>query len=487
MVKKFSQWGLEFSQNGIDRSEGEPRRRAARALRGEWNKTSGPVLIFFLVIIFKKQFKGTGVESLPPGLTFEAYLHREKILHELDIFIKGCFDKGTGGKGWTYGASSFIPLSGSARTSNSWKLLAVDCAGVRLLGDALLSEQVLHLFGKILRRAKAAAQTCDPNFLIHFWTMCQSLCELRFPRRNDSTLLRIFLMQLRDSFLGSSGRHSLVKFLELLLGVLHLSPKDFRPTIGLANWKTIDVLVKSARVPHDHRIILKMGSQCARQWRNRFQARTELLESHYKTLIATLDSRPDTKLQQKVSLLHDYIEAISKPKFNTADVVEQATRLWIESRKLCLNRTGDQSLQWTKHGQPFAFATELVALHHMNEHGKSISPRPDRDTGFWYVREAIDILRLGDLLCQIRAFTFSRRLLLWMKAFHAPKTEQVKEAVRRSEIRNCIPKTVIQMTERQRMVVHERKANGTRHRRWCRVMRDSFCSHLSSVGADGSS
>lgn len=316
--------------------------------------------------------------------------------------------------------------------------------------------------------------------------MCQSLCELRFPRRNDSTLLRIFLTQLRDSFLGSSGRHSLVKFLELLLEVLHLSPKDFRPTIGLAYWKTIDVLVKSARVPHDHRIILKMGSQCTRQWRSKFQARTELLESHYKTLIATLDSQPDTKLQQKVRLLHDYIEAISKPRYNTADVVEQATCLWIQSRELCRDRAGDQSLRWTKHGQPFAFATELIALHHINEHGKPISPRPDRDTGFWYVSEAIDILRLGDLWCQIRAFAFSRQLRLWMKAFHAPKTEQVKEAVRRGEIRSCIPKTVIQMTETQRMVVREKKANGTRHRRWCRVMRDSFRFHLSSAGADGS-
>jgi len=72
LVKKFSQWGLEFSQNRTDRSEGEPRRRAARVLLGKWKKMSGPVLIFFLVIIFKKQFKGTGVESLPPGLTFKA-------------------------------------------------------------------------------------------------------------------------------------------------------------------------------------------------------------------------------------------------------------------------------------------------------------------------------------------------------------------------------------------------------------------------------
>ncbi|KAF2012835.1 hypothetical protein BU24DRAFT_465190 [Aaosphaeria arxii CBS 175.79] len=424
LAKKFGQWGLEFNRNGTDCSEGEPRRRAARALRGKWKKSSGPSLVFFLVTIFKKQFKGIGGESLPSGLTFKPYQYSEKILHELDIFIKGCFDEGTNGKGWTYGTSSFIPPSGAAANSKLWKLLAADCAGIKLLGDALLAEQVLHLFGKILRRAKAAAQTCDPNFLIHFWTICQSLCELRYPRRHDFTLLRIFLAQLRDSFLGSFGRHPLVNFLELLLQVLYFSLKDFRPTIGLAYWKTIDALVKSAGVPYDHRIILKMGSQCTRQWKSKFQARTELLESHYKTLIATLDSRTDTSPEQKVRLLHDYIEAISKPRFNYPDVVEQATCLWIQSRALCRDRVGDQNLRWTKHGQPFAFATELVALHHINEHGKPISPKPDRDTGFRYVSEAIDILRLGDLWCQIRAFAFSRQLRLWMKAFHAPKSKQ---------------------------------------------------------------
>ncbi|PVI01648.1 hypothetical protein DM02DRAFT_339088 [Periconia macrospinosa] len=487
LAKKFGQWGKEFSQNGTDRSGGMPRRRAARALRGGSKKSSGSCLDYFFVTNFKERITGISEGSLPTGLTFKAYQQMEKILHEIDIFIKSCFDAGTNGKRWTYGTSSFILPSGAAATSKHWKLLAADCAGIQLLGDALLGEQVLHLFGKILRRAKAATQRYDPNFLVNFWTICQALYGLRYPTRHDPTLLRIFLKHLRDLFLAISGHHSLTNFLELLLQVLQFSPNEFRSTIELAYWKTINVLVKYAGVPADHRIILKMGLQCTKQQRSKFQARTELLRSRYKTLIVTLNSQQNTRLEHKVRLLHEYIEAISKHEFNTPDVVEQATCLWTQSKELCTEHMADHSLRWIKHGQPFAFATERVALYHVNEHGKAISPSPDRDTGFRYLSEAIDILRVGDVLCQIRAFAFSRQLRLWMKAFHAPKSKLGTETVRLGEIRSCIPKTVIQLTDWQTMAVHERKASGTRHRRWCRAVRDSFRSHIPLAGADHSS
>jgi hypothetical protein len=416
--------------------------------------------------------------SPAPGPIFQPYIHQEKMFHELDNLIKGCFDKG---KGWTLGISSFILPEGAADYSKSWRLLSAQCSGIALLGDAMLYDHVLFLFSKVLKRSKAAAQSCDPNILVHFWTICHSLCDVRFPKRREFILLRTLLRHLRDEFSKSLGNHSLVRFLDSLIKVLDFSPDDLRTTVGLAYWKTIHALVDSGGIPRDHRIILKMGSHCTKHWKSKFKARTELLEPPYKAFLQSMEACPNTKVEQKISLLYDYTEAISTSKYNTQDVVDQAIQLWIQSAGLCRERARMQRLHWTKHTQAFAFSTELVAKHsleYLNEHGKTVSPSHDRSKGFWYMSEAIEILRLGDLQCQIRAFSFSRRLGLWLKSYQEAKNAK-EEKFRRLEILSRIPKTVITVSESQKLAVRKKGGNSTtRWRRRRRMARDTLCSEL---------
>lgn len=432
------------------------------------------------VFLQKPSKRKTGL-SPEPSPTFQAYIHQEKMFHELDNLIKGCFDKGTKSKGWTPDISSFIPPKGAVDRSKSWRLLSAQCSGIALLSDAMLYDHVLFLFSKVLKRSKAAAQSCDPNILIHFWTICHSLCDLRFPKRREFILLRVLLRHLRDEFSKSLGNHSLVRFLDSLTKVLDFSPDDLRTTVGLAYWKTIHVLVDSGGIPRDHRIILNMGSHCTKHWKSKFKARTELLEAPYKTLLQSMEARPNTKVEQKISLLYDYTEAVSRSKYNTKDVVDQAIQLWIQSADLCRERARMQRLHWTEHTRALAFSTELVAKHHLeylNEHGKTVSPSHDRSKGFWYMSEAIEILRLGDLQCRIRAFSFSRRLGLWLKSYHGAKNAK-EENPRRVEILNRIRKTVITVSEPQNLAVRKRGGNSTtrwRHQR--RMVRDTLCSYL---------
>lgn len=432
-------------------------------------------------IFLQKLLKRKTRFSPAPGPLFQAYIHQEKMFHEIDNLIKGCFDKGTKSKRWTPDISSFIPPMGVADNSKSWRLLSAQCSGIALLGDAMLYDHVLFLFSKVLERSKAVAQSCDPNILIYFWTICHSLCDLRFPKRRKFILLRVLLWHLRDEFSKSLGNHSLVRFLDSLIKVLDFSPDDLRTTVGLAYWKTIHVLVDSGSIPRNHRMILNMGSHCTKHWKSKFKVHTELLKPPYKALLQSMEACPNTKVEEKISLLYDYTEAISRSKYNTKEVVDQAIQLWIQSADLCRKCVRMQCLHWTEHAQTLAFSTEVVAKHYLeylSEHGKTVSTSHDRRKGFWYMSEAIEILRLGDLQCRIRAFSFSRRLGLWLKSYDGAKSAK-EEKLRRVQILSRIPKTVITVSEPQNLTIRERGGNSTtRWRRQRRVVRDTLCSYL---------
>jgi hypothetical protein len=438
-------------------------------------------MIYSAPIFLQKPSKRKMRFSPASGPTFQAFIYQEKIFHELDNLIKGCFDKGTKSKRWTPGIFAFIPPMGAVDNSKSWRLLSAQCSGITLLCDAMLYDHALFLFSKVLERSKAAAQSYDPNILIHFWTICHSLYSLRFPKRRKFILLRVLLRHLRDEFSKSLGSHPLVRFLDSLIKVLDVSPDDLRTTVGLAYWKTIHVLVDSGGMPCNHRMILNMGSHCTKHWKSKFKVQTELLEIPYKELLQSMEACPNAKVEQKISLLYDYTEAISRSKYNTKDVMDQAIRLWIQSADLCRKRARMQRLHWTEHAQALVFSTELVAKHYLeylNEHGKTVSPSHDRTTGFWYMSEAIEILRLGDLQCRIRAFSFSMRLGLWLKSYYGAKSAK-EEKLRRVQILSRISKTVITVSEPQNLTIREKGGNSmTRWRRQRRIVRDTLCSYL---------
>lgn len=492
---KLRKWGPDFKKCD--------RRRPAQVLNRMKTNLAASKLIFrrksMAGCINVESPKSSNKGPIPyptSGLSLREYVYQESIFHELDILLKGCFDKGTKGRGWTIGSSSFITPQGSSCNSKAWFRLSAQCSGIALLGEADLYGQSLYLFGEVLRLSTIATQSCDLNMMIHFWAICKSLCHNRFPMGRQFILARAFVQHLRDQSLKSLGNHPLVRFLGSLMRVMGSYPENFHITMALAYWKTIHVLTNSCGIPQDHPIILRMASRCTKDWRSKFEARRELLDSYSNNLIQSLHASCTVKFEKKVGLLYEYIEATAKGKYNTKDIiedqeslqniVERAIQLWEQTKERCHERARTGDLTWQKYTQAFTFSTELLAKHHLgclNEHGRSISLHQDRSKGFRYMNEAIDILRVGDLQCRIRAFSLSRRSALWLKAYQERSNAQ-EERFRRSEILKTIPRMELALPEPQQLGSRGGKGNArlAKNRAWWRrrqsMVRGTFESYV---------
>jgi hypothetical protein len=222
------------------------------------------------------------------------------------------------------------------------------------------------------------------------------------------------LLHLRNEFSRSSEKNAFAQFLDVLIEVLAASPDDLRTTVGLAYWKTIHMLdgFFQPKSP-DHPIILQMGLHCSKNWKSKFEPPTKLLAPRYQAMLQSMEAPTFTEIE-RINILHDYIKAASKTKFNKRIVTVPAMQLREQSAKICYKSGTMQNLHWTKVTEALVFSTELLAKHHL-ERGKDVSEDRDPNHWFWYMDEAIKILRLGDLQCQIQAFSFSNRLAVWLK------------------------------------------------------------------------
>ncbi|KAF2815992.1 uncharacterized protein BDZ99DRAFT_565876 [Mytilinidion resinicola] len=368
-------------------------------------------------------------------LSFKEYIHQERAFHALHSFINGSFDLKSGR--WT--VSAFKRLDASSHRHGSWWLREARCRSMTMFALNSLYDRVSASFRELLD-LQGVAEPCDPSMLIYFWPICQTLFEVRLLRQNRKkfVLLRAFWVNLRKEFARAAGGHPFVQFLDSLMMVLNTSPEHIRPTVGLAYWKTIHMLDSFLRPESaDHPVILRMGSHCSNNWKTRFQPQIEQLERRYQTDLQSLEASNCLGVKRRISVLQDYVEAISKSESHNDTLITLATQLWDLSAKACNEGAKMQKLQWTHVTEALASSADRLAIHYF-EGGRKHNEH-DLSCGLWYMNEAIEILRFGDLLCQHQALCLSGRL----KNLFKGKTRGVAAAGERfrwSAILDVIPR-----------------------------------------------
>jgi hypothetical protein len=148
-----------------------------------------------------------------------------------------------------------------------------------------------------------------------------------------------------------------------------------------------------------------------------------------------------------------------------------------KSAKICRGRVRAETLKYNTAARAFAFSTNLLSVHYLdtsNGIGRGRVKQNDRNLSFQYMDEAIEILRHGDLLCRVKAMSFSKKLSLWYKVFeNGNKVNEEKGRTR--ELRFTVNTAPITMAEIQASVGAERgSSSNTRSRRKRRRLRDSL-------------
>jgi hypothetical protein len=425
------------------------------------------------------------------------YIQQELLFHSIDGLVKGLFGAGT--KSWTAGDVNFVPPVEAVDNSTAWDLLSDQCSDIAALNKAGQYNQVNFLLDRVFGRLKATRRSCDPSltrscdpgFVVHIWKICLAFLDIRFRSRirfPRFLFLGLLLRRLKNAFSASLGNHPLVDLLNCLIHVLAFSPQHLKTTLGLGYWKTIHIL--RDMIGHDHPMIMKMESHCAKHWKTQFEVKKELLESTYDKVLKSIETGGG--IEQKVAVLYDYTYAVSCGKYIPQNVQHLAIRLRELTAGWCFELLRNHNLQYTTTTRAFAFANELLATYHLEtwtDHRTNFVKEHDRNQSYQYMDEAIKTLRHGDIDCRVRAACLSKRLALWRQNYCGPKKsieakaneQRAQEEVRRTkELRSQIHKIPISLAKSPIAVSTDR--GGSENNRWRRKhrkVRDAFWSKLS--------
>ncbi|KIW98766.1 uncharacterized protein Z519_00429 [Cladophialophora bantiana CBS 173.52] len=445
-----------------------------------------------------------------PSILEEPYSNQRRMFNSINVFAQSLFGAKT--RPWKYSTTTFTPPTGVTDSSAAWQLVLDTCLGIVTVSEGRVGGKVQFLLKNLFVALDAATQSRDPNFLSQFWRICVCLLRIRPHSRAHAkqfSFLRVFLLRLKGGFLKFCGntKDPLVEFVDSLIRVLESSPRDLKATLGLTCSKAIETL--GDMIGKEHFIVVNMTSDCLRHWNSMFRADKklpeeppeesldseisleELLESRYQSLLRSCDPN---EVDLQITLLYEYINAMSKGKYVSEIVAGHADQLRGLTVGRCRAEAEQNNLRHTLTTRAFAFSSELLAKYHLEtwekgRPGRGRSPDDISDL----LDEAIEILRRGDIACQLQAAHCSRRLAVWFKTFYPgdklrSKSHRAKgakaqaEKRRTSEIMSCIKKEPC-VIPREGLPVGAKR--GSRNNRWRRKQiaeRDLFLSALLKGG-----
>ncbi|KAK4233414.1 hypothetical protein C8A03DRAFT_19519, partial [Achaetomium macrosporum] len=392
----------------------------------------------------------------------DIYKHQEDLFHSIDAFCKKLFAAGE--ESWVADARHLRPPLGTPDLSLAWRRLSDQVAGVQLLVEGGLYNQVNFMLGHVLASLRTVVQVRNPGFVVHFWAVCSQFLSIpvrcRGMKSQGNPYLGWFLRRLRENLVSIYGKQPLVDIVDSLLHVLVSSPRDLKPTLGLARWKAIHAL--GSLIGPTHCIVLNMGVRCAKAWRSKFSTPTTTLELLRQPVLATISGIYDAQYMAEVSL--DYLFAVVTEGFNPPNIIAEARELLAWTAEICRKKAQQRTLRYDSVTRAFAFSTRVLAKHFVDpppdQASRTQRPQHDAEVSFRYLGGAIEVLRWGDLQCRIRAAGFSNLLLAWVKgnprspkdATHAGMQAQniIELKARRREILRTLDKKRIKGTEKRR-------------------------------------
>ncbi|KAK3296516.1 uncharacterized protein B0H64DRAFT_475308 [Chaetomium fimeti] len=307
-----------------------------------------------------------------------------------------------------------------------WQLASDRCRGITSLFESRREPIAGFLFDRLVDGLASSVRPEDPMFLVQMWQLCVSLSRIHFHQREIAErlmFLRLFLHRMRQRLLPftPSQEHPVLAILGALESILVKSPKSLKWTLAIGCWKSKAMLDRVFGQMTDH-VSLENGAFCVQNWRSSFELDFRELEARYHPLVDNFGPHPLT--EDKIAILYCYTSALAR----IVPLNNDATPLFLGHLAVLL----DQSSRHVRHEaeagslayggvvSAFVFSTELVAKY-LLEGGKykhvlreRLSPSQPYDV---YLSEAIEILRSGDVDCQVRAAELSRRLGTWLKAY----------------------------------------------------------------------
>ncbi|VUC30751.1 unnamed protein product [Clonostachys rosea] len=443
--------------------EGTERRRQLQVERG--NKQGSK----------KRHSKPKAIPDSIGPLLNTVYIHQERLFHYIDIFWKGLFDSGD--KGWTVDAFNFKPSTNTSNGFEDCQMVSDKISSILLLAQNQLYHHANFMLENVLIGLRNALRLCNPNFMLHFWMMCQALSSGPWcSKEKGSQWLRWFLRNVKAILSPRFPNHPITMIADSLLEVWSSSPREFKPTLGLGHWKSTATL--GGLIGHTHRIVLNMGVGCKNIWPSKFSASENVADILRQPILPNSGIVLEAECKAELSL--NYLSAVSKGKFNEMRTIEEATQLLEWSGEICRNKARRSMLEFDSVTRLFVFSTDLVATHHLEtwkQPEQKQNNLPNRHSAYKYMDEAIEILRQGDIQCSIRAAVFSKRLFVWIKghpekatgrtresAREIQRNQERKEKARTANIIRQIPKQRISGARRVRWVQGQRK-DASRDRR----------------------
>lgn len=380
-----------------------------------------------------------------------AYKQQEQLFHAIDEFLKGIF--ATRSQKWTAGDHHFLPPANAPYFADAWQLLSNQVGSVSILIERQLYNQANSMLGELLEGVKATAQICDPNFMVHFWTICHVFvgvpARCRGGNLRGSLWLGWFLRNLKESLSAAyTTEHPLIVIVDSILDIWNKSPRDLKPTLGLGHWKATHTL--GALIGGAHNIVLNMGVCCTKSWKSKFSASSITVELLYQRLL--LASECNIRAEQLAEVYLSYLSAASKEECNGLCAVSDATKLLSWTREICREKAHRHTLEYDSVTRAFVFSSWLVATHHLETVEQT---ERDYELSYKYMGEAIEILRYGDLQCCIRAASFSGRLSMWIKG-HRQKTGKRSKAAAREEEKSKVLEEKVRTREIIRQIPKKR-------------------------------
>ncbi|KAL8383127.1 hypothetical protein RB595_006744 [Gaeumannomyces hyphopodioides] len=392
----------------------------------------------------------------PRLLSPAVYVHQETLFHAIDGFVKGTVAGGEKQR-WTAVTRQFEPPSGIKSPSGAWQAMSNRCSSLAVVVGAEIYDRADFVFHRIFDDLQAAAQSRDPNFLLHFWTICHILANIAFTAQRKSTeflYLKLFLLKFRSTLPPDSPFFGM---LDALLCVTIHSPKDTKPTLALSCWKATHVL--GSLIGEEHALVLNMGAQCAKTWKSKFTVSQDTVKELYRPLIASANGAGNK--EEEIAVLYDSLHATWRQEPSKEPPVDQLARLGEVAKEQCLQELASQDgLRFTLAAKALLFSMSMQASHVM-ELWKVPAERAkgaDLRQSFRHLDEAIEVLRRGDFDCRVHALGLSQTLAKRYKAFYA-RTEAChsQENSRRKTILKHLPTGTAPPVRRQVRWIHTRQ------------------------------
>ncbi|KAL8410018.1 hypothetical protein RB594_008204 [Gaeumannomyces avenae] len=394
----------------------------------------------------------------PRLLSPAVYAHQETLFHAIDGFVKGALGGGKKQR-WTAATRQFEPPDGTTSPPGAWQAISGRCSSLAVVAGAEIYDRADLVFRRIFDGLQAAAQSRDPNFLLHFWTICHILANTTLPSQRRFTeflYLKLFLLGFRSALSAGSPFFDM---LDALLCVVIHSPKDTKPTLALSCWKATHVL--GSIIGEEHALVLNMGAQCTKTWKSKFTVSQETVEGLYGPLIEGASGAGDK--EEEIAILYDSLFATWRQGSSKEPPVDQLARLGEVAKEQCLRDLASQDgLRFGLAARALHFAMSMQASHVMElwkVPAKRAEGVVDLARSFRHLDEAIEVLRRGDFDCRVHALGLSQTLSKRYRAFYArAEACHSRESARRKSILKHLPKgTVAPRVGRQARWIHTRQ------------------------------